>query len=66
MYNTEKGVGCRRCILADTTPVLFALRRVILLRSYIRLLPSVIAFGSFGANKIPLKPQGFNKTIAKK
>ncbi|MBR6793004.1 MAG: hypothetical protein IKM48_01450, partial [Clostridia bacterium] len=47
----------------DTWLVLFALRRVILLRSYIRLMPSGIAFGSFGANKISLKPQGFNITL---
>ena len=38
--------------------------RVILLRSDIRLTPSVIRFASFRANRIPLKPQGFNITIA--
>ena len=37
--------------------VLFALWRVILLRSYICLSTSVIACGSFMANKISLKPQ---------
>ena len=36
----------------DTWPVLFALRRVVLLRSCIRLTPSGIAFGSLLANKI--------------
>ena len=38
--------------------------RVILLRSDIRLTPSVIRFASFRTNRIPLKPQGFNITIA--
>ena len=38
--------------------------RVILLRSDIRLAPSGIRFASFRANRIPLKPQGFNITIA--
>jgi len=37
-------------------------RRVLLLRSYIRPMPSVIAFGSFAANKISLKPKCFNIT----
>ena len=40
------------------------LRRVILLRSDIRLTPSGIRFASFRANRISLKPQGFNITIA--
>ena len=40
------------------------LRRVILLRSDIRLASSDICFASFKANKISLKPQGFNITIA--
>ena len=40
------------------------LRRVILLRSGIRLTPSGIRYASFMANKISLKPQGFNITIA--
>ena len=38
--------------------------RVILLRSDIRLAPSGIRFASFRANRISLKPQGFNITIA--
>ena len=38
--------------------------QVILLRSDIRLAPSGIRFASFRANRIPLKPQGFNITIA--
>ena len=38
--------------------------RVILLRSDIRLAPSGIRFASFKANRISLKPQGFNITIA--
>ena len=38
--------------------------RVILLCSDIRLAPSGIRFASFRANRIPLKPQGFNITIA--
>ena len=38
--------------------------RVILLRSDIRLTPSDIRYASFRANRIPLKPQGFNITIA--
>ncbi len=38
--------------------------RVILLRSDIRLTPSDICFASFKANKISLKPKGFNITIA--
>ncbi len=42
----KKELEDRRCIRKDTTPVLFALRRVILLRSYIRLPPSDIAIGS--------------------
>ena len=40
------------------------LRRVILLRSGIRLTPSGIRYASFRANRISLKPQGFNITIA--
>ena len=40
------------------------LRRVILLRSDIRLMPSGIRFASLWANRISLKPQGFNITIA--
>ena len=46
------------------SPVLFASRRVILLRSDIRHMPSGIRFASFRANRISLKPQGFNITIA--
>ena len=42
-----KKASLRRCTRKDTTPVLFALRRVVLLRSYIRLSPSVIRFASF-------------------
>jgi hypothetical protein len=38
-------------------------RRVLLLRSDIRLSPSGIAFGSLRANKISLKPLGFNITF---
>ena len=38
--------------------------RVVLLRSDIRLAPSDIRYASFVANKISLKPQGFNITIA--
>ena len=38
-------------------------RRVLLLRSDICLATSVIAFGSFRANKISLKPRGFNITL---
>ena len=40
------------------------LRRVLLLRSDIRLATSGIRYASFMANKISLKPQGFNITIA--
>ena len=40
------------------------LRRVLLLRSDIRLMPSDICFASFWANRISLKPQGFNITVA--
>ena len=40
------------------------LRRVLLLCSVIRLTPSDIRFASLEANKISLKPQGFNITIA--
>ena len=39
-------------------------RRVILLRSDIRLTPSDIRYASFKANRISLKPQGFNITFA--
>ena len=39
------------------------LRRVLLLRSVIRLTPSDICFASLWANRIPLKPQGFNITF---
>ena len=38
--------------------------RVVLLRSDIRLTPSDIRYASFVANKISLKPQGFNITIS--
>jgi len=38
--------------------------RVILLRSDIRLAPSGIRFASLKANRISLKQQGFNITIA--
>ena len=40
------------------------LRRVILLCSDIRLTPSGIRYASFRANRISLKPKGFNITIA--
>ena len=40
------------------------LRRVLLLCSDIRLSPSGIRYASFMANKISLKPEGFNSTIA--
>jgi len=39
------------------------LRRVLLLRSVIRLTPSDICFASLWANRISLKPQGFNITF---
>ena len=48
----------------DTTPALFAFRRVILLRSGIWLSPSGIRFASLRANRISPKPQGFSITIA--
>ena len=41
----------------DTHAVLFAFRRVILLRSYIMLRIVILSFGQFYANKITLKPQ---------
>ena len=41
----------------DTHAVLFALRRVILLRSYIMLRIVILSFGQFSANKITLNPQ---------
>ena len=44
--------------------VLFAFRRVLLLRSGIWLSPSGIRFASLMANRISRKPQGFNITIA--
>ena len=40
------------------------LLRVILLRSDIRLAPSYIRYAGFMANRISLKPYGFNITIA--
>ena len=40
------------------------LRRVLLLRSYIRLSPSGIRFASFIENKITLRLQGFNITFS--
>ena len=40
------------------------LRRVLLLRSDIRLVSSDICLASFWANRISLKPQGFNITVA--
>ena len=43
---------------------IFRQRRNFCLRSDIRLAPSGIRFASFRANRIPLKPQGFNITIA--
>ena len=39
----------------DTHAVLFAFRRVILLRSYIMLRIVILSFGQFYANKITLK-----------
>ena len=39
------------------------LRRVLLLRSDIRFTTSDIRFASLGANKISLKPKGFNITV---
>ena len=53
----------RRCVHKDTTPVLFAIQRVLLLRSYIMLRIVLLSFGQFYANKITLKPQGFNNTF---
>ena len=40
--------------------------RVLLLRSVIRLTPSDICFASLWANRISLKPQGFNITFFRK
>ena len=53
-----------RCPLRDTAPVLFALRQVILLHSYIHLSVSDIRFASFEANKIPLLCLQSNITVA--
>ena len=63
IFEKIKNIGHRRCTRKYTTPVLFALRRVVLLRSYIRQKPSVIRFASLKANKISLKPKGFNITL---
>ena len=44
----------RGTLRKDGASVIFALRRVVLLRSDIRLTPSDLAVGSFGVNKISL------------
>ncbi len=51
-------------LLAEYHASSIRLRRVILLRSDIRLMPSDIRCASCAANRISLKPQGFNITIA--
>ena len=62
---TTKGVRAIGVILlSEYHASSIRLWRVILLRSDIRLAPSGIRFASFRANRIPLKPQGFNITIA--
>ena len=51
-------------LLSEYHASFIRLRRVLLLCSDIRLTPCGIRFASFRANRIPLKPQGFNITIA--
>ena len=52
-----------RVFVRTHSAVLFAIRRVILLRSFIVLCTVLLSFGQFCANKITLKPQGFNITF---
>ena len=51
-------------LLTEYHAISIRLRRVLLLRSDIRLTPSDICSASYGANRISLKPQGFNITVA--
>ena len=60
--NSVEAVGV--ILLTEYHASFIRLRRVLLLRSVIRLTPSDIRFASLEANKISLKPQGFNITIA--
>ncbi len=53
--NIQKKADLMRGCPEDTHAVLFALRRVILLRSYIMLRIVILSFGQFYANKITLK-----------
>jgi len=62
--NKEKRSYLGVILLSEYHASSIRLWRVILLRSDIRLAPSGIRFASFRANRIPLKPQGFNITIA--
>ena len=60
----KKQAAQRGTLRKEGASVLFALRRVVLLCSYIWTCVQVILpFGSLKANKISLKPQGFNITL---
>ena len=61
---TKKTAGISVILQTEYHANSIRLRRVLLLRSDIRLAPSGIRFASFRANRIPLKPQGFNITVA--
>ena len=63
--NIEKMPDCCTCDRACAT-VIFALRRVILLHSDIRLSPSDICFASFFANIISLQTKCSNITFAQR
>ena len=60
----QKSADLGVILLSEYHASFIRLRRVLLLCSDIRLTPSGIRFASFRANRIPLKPQGFNITIA--
>jgi len=53
-------------LLQSSFSVIFALRRVILLRSDIRLSPSDIRFASFGGEYNITETAGFNITFSKR
>ena len=62
--NNEKQTDVGVILLTEYHASFIRLWRVILLRSDIRLTPSGIRYASFRANKISLKPQGFNIAVA--
>jgi hypothetical protein len=63
-YENKQKIAIFAKLLIKEFPSFIRLRRVLSLHGDIRLMPCVIAFGSYKANKITLNPKGLNDTIA--